>query len=545
YHVFWLVNDLPMDQFELVQSAIAKRFGADPKCKDLSRVLRVPGFWNWKHLLGAMTKIIDESGAQPDNVDAVVAEFKVTADSCPHGQSPWSEAGSRPAKLKIVSKQELILEGNRNDALTSLAGSMRARGMEADAIQAALQVHNRNRCEPPLEDAEVAVIARSVGRYKPDDRKQTNQPSCFVQKDKKPASNSMVAELLAESLCEEIAYDPFTEKWYVFVGTHFQVGSANAKSIMLDRLDEFMNPIGYSHAYANGIWALMSERNSLLLPTSYRHNNAIPFLNGILDIETNKLEPTTPENSLTWVIPHNYVETSNCTRFLEWVEDALEDKEQTELLRAFINACLIQRYDLQVFLTFLGPGGTGKSTFLRILFALLGPMNCVTTNLESMEKNQFETSRLYGKKLTAIMDAGRYIGSVDVLKSITGGDFVRYERKYHNAEEGFTYKGMVVIASNEPLASIDHTSGLSRRQVVIEFSKRFSESDRTFFEAYGGEQKILDEIPEIINWALALSADDVTNRFTNLPEKVKQSTQEALFDQNPVSDWISENLIAC
>ncbi|MGH6639247.1 MAG: DNA-primase RepB domain-containing protein, partial [Polaromonas sp.] len=42
YHVFWLVNDLPMDQFELVQSAIAKRFGADPKCKDLSRVLRVP-----------------------------------------------------------------------------------------------------------------------------------------------------------------------------------------------------------------------------------------------------------------------------------------------------------------------------------------------------------------------------------------------------------------------------------------------------------------------------------------------------------------------
>ncbi|MGH8756493.1 MAG: hypothetical protein ACREU0_11885, partial [Burkholderiales bacterium] len=137
------------------------------------------------------------------------------------------------------------------------------------------------------------------------------------------------------------------------------------------------------------------------------------------------------------------------------------------------------------------------------------------------------------------------IGSVDVLKSITGGDFVRYERKYRNAEEGFIYEGMVVIASNEPLASIDHTSGLSRRQVVIEFSKRFSESDRTFFEAYGGEQKILDEIPEIINWALALSADDVTNRFTNLPEKVKQSTQEALFDQNPVSDWISENLIAC
>ncbi|MGH8552847.1 MAG: primase alpha helix C-terminal domain-containing protein, partial [Methylococcales bacterium] len=66
-----------------------------------------------------------------------------------------------------MSKQERILEGNRNDALTSLAGSMRARGMDADAIQAALEVHNRKRCEPPLEDAEVAVIARSVARYEP------------------------------------------------------------------------------------------------------------------------------------------------------------------------------------------------------------------------------------------------------------------------------------------------------------------------------------------------------------------------------------------
>ncbi|MGH8049538.1 MAG: primase C-terminal domain-containing protein, partial [Arenimonas sp.] len=381
----------------------------------------------------AMTKIIEESGAQPDSANAVLAEFKVMTN--------------RTVKPTIVSEQELIFEGNRNDALTSLAGSMRARGMDTDAILAALQVHNQKRCEPPLEEAEVAVIARSVGRYKPDDRKQNNQPSCFVQKDKKPASNSIVAELLSESLCEAIAYDSFTGNWYVFVGTHFQVGSANAKSIMLDRLDEFMNPIGYSHAYANGIWALMSERNSLLLPQFDRQENAIPFLNGILNIETNKLEPTTPQHSLTWVIPHAYVETSNCTRFLEWAEDALGDKEQTELLRAFINACLLQRYDLQVFLTFLGPGGTGKSTFLRILFALVGPMNCVTTNLESMEKNQFETSRLHGKKLTAIMDAGRYIGSVDVLKSITGGDFVRYERKYRNAEEGFIYKGMVVIAS--------------------------------------------------------------------------------------------------
>ncbi|MGH8557509.1 MAG: primase C-terminal domain-containing protein, partial [Methylococcales bacterium] len=100
-----------------------------------------------------MTKIIEESGAQPDSANAVLAEFKVMTN--------------RTVKPTIVSEQELIFEGNRNDVLTSLAGSMRARGMDADAILAALEVHNQKRCEPPLEDAEVAVIARSVGRYAP------------------------------------------------------------------------------------------------------------------------------------------------------------------------------------------------------------------------------------------------------------------------------------------------------------------------------------------------------------------------------------------
>jgi hypothetical protein len=60
-----------------------------------------------------------------------------------------------------------ILKGERNKTLTSLAGSMRRRGMSENAILAALSEENRRRCSPPIEDDEVKQIAASVAKYTP------------------------------------------------------------------------------------------------------------------------------------------------------------------------------------------------------------------------------------------------------------------------------------------------------------------------------------------------------------------------------------------
>lgn len=60
-----------------------------------------------------------------------------------------------------------IGEGGRNDALTSLAGTMRRKGMTREAIEAALLTENANRCKPPLPEAEVRAIVASVARYEP------------------------------------------------------------------------------------------------------------------------------------------------------------------------------------------------------------------------------------------------------------------------------------------------------------------------------------------------------------------------------------------
>lgn len=62
-----------------------------------------------------------------------------------------------------------IPAGKRNQTLTSLAGTMRKRGMSQEAIFTALMVENNARCVPPLPDTDVLKISESVNRYDHDE----------------------------------------------------------------------------------------------------------------------------------------------------------------------------------------------------------------------------------------------------------------------------------------------------------------------------------------------------------------------------------------
>lgn len=76
--------------------------------------------------------------------------------------------GARPrAAVTTTTTDSAIPQGARNATLTSLAGTMRRRGMSPDAIEAALIAENV-RCNPPLPDDEVRRIAASVARYEPE-----------------------------------------------------------------------------------------------------------------------------------------------------------------------------------------------------------------------------------------------------------------------------------------------------------------------------------------------------------------------------------------
>ncbi len=354
---------------------------------------------------------------------------------------------------------------------------------------------------------------------------------------------SRVAAQFANLLKGRFAFCRESLRWHAFAETHWHA----VNGIVLDELVTRMLFAGATEGFkARTVTAILSLLTKGLLPLPESLDaRALPFLNGLLNLDARELEPITPDNAPIWCLPYAYDPGADCPTFKAWLLRAVDgDAETLEFLRAWLAALLTGRADLQKFLHLLGPGGTGKGAFTRLAELLVGKHNATITDLRNLEQNRFETAALYGKRLVCITDTSKYGGSVDVFKALTGQDSLRLERKHQQQGATFRFGGLVLLASNEALQTTDYTSALERRRLTVEFTRLVSDAERADWNARGGEDAILHpELPGVANWVLALSRDEVTRRLTNQPRRVVRSNREALRNNNPVADWLIENTI--
>jgi hypothetical protein len=106
--------------------------------------------------------------ASPSEIEGKVYQWEASSDPV-DGVAPvaipsdWFAAFEQTKKTTATNVN--LIQGNRNDGLTSLAGFMRHGGMTESEILAALCVANETRCEVPLPSSEIHQIARSVAQY--------------------------------------------------------------------------------------------------------------------------------------------------------------------------------------------------------------------------------------------------------------------------------------------------------------------------------------------------------------------------------------------
>jgi putative DNA primase/helicase len=364
-------------------------------------------------------------------------------------------------------------------------------------------------------------------------------------KDKPPTLvvDSVAASRLAGFMRGTFALNAEAGVWHQFTGTHWQAAHQSLIDEIVTRaMFTACGEVGFKSGYLNSVGTIIRRGN--LLPMPEIQQGRLPFQNGLLDLFTRELAPITADNADSWCIPHDYRADGEKPVFDAWLDKATEsDIGKQQMLRAFIAAALTGRADLQKFVYMRGPGGTGKSTFMRLLQVILGRGNCVTTDLKNLEQNRFETSRLYGRRLVVITDTDKYGGSVNVLKALTGQDPLRNEQKHIQQNGTFIFGGMVLMAGNETLQATDYTSGLGRRMLVIEFDRVIEPKEKRAFLAAGGEDQLHREVPAIINWALELDRDQVAAFFMHPPESIQKSTFDAATDQNPLLGWITSNLV--
>jgi len=94
---------------------------------------------------------------ESDDIDAPIADLPAKAIAA---------ITSRPeAVAEKGGRTRQIREGNRDNQLTSLAGSFRRQGFEGEVIHTALTAVNDSHCRPPLPQSAVDKIVRSIMTY--------------------------------------------------------------------------------------------------------------------------------------------------------------------------------------------------------------------------------------------------------------------------------------------------------------------------------------------------------------------------------------------
>ena len=134
FHVYWQVDDCPLDQFERVQRALARRFGGDPSVHDLPRVLRVPGFL---HCKGEPFRCIRSTVSDDARLTALAEIVGALGLQSPQEPGRTASNGDPDTELR-----RHVINGDAGQvypALLSLAARYIGRGMDPGDAIAALQ----------------------------------------------------------------------------------------------------------------------------------------------------------------------------------------------------------------------------------------------------------------------------------------------------------------------------------------------------------------------------------------------------------------------
>ena len=428
-----------------------------------------------------------------------------------------------------VSKKELVyqaietstatvFEGNRNNHLTSLAGTLRRKGMGESVIVAALMAENEANCEPPLEEGEVRAIARSIGKYEP-------APTSLLPFHLNDVGN---AERLATLFGKDLRYCPEWKQWFlydgywkediegdIYVNARATIEAFRNEAMQLEDNKQLLNFIARSGNH-NKLEAMIAQAKTLGeygIPRKARgwdsDSSLICLKNVTIDSHLEEphkaLEIREHRRSdyITKQLPVSYDEAADCPKWLSFLQDIIPDDETRAFIQRAVGYSLTGSTKEDVLFSLHGSGSNGKSTFIQTISTLLGDYAKTIQPETIMKKDRrsamnTEIASICGARLvkTAELDEGKRL-SESLVKQLTGGDTISTRHLFgRDFEYEPTYK--LWISTNHKPKIYGNDDGIWRRICLIPFEVTISHEKKDI----ALEEKLLKELPGIFNWAL-------------------------------------------
>jgi P4 family phage/plasmid primase-like protien len=269
----------------------------------------------------------------------------------------------------------------------------------------------------------------------------------------------------------------------------------------------------------------------------------INVLNGVLDVNTRRLEPHTPDFLSPVQIPVTYDPAACCPHWDEFVASSFP--ADTAAIAWEIPAWLITPdTSIQKAVLLTGDGANGKSTYLAAVLAFIGRRNASAVSLHKLEADRFSVSRLVGRLANVCPDLpSTDLTSTSVFKAITGGDAMVAERKFEQAFEFVPY-ARLLFSANFPPKSQDASPAFFRRWLVVPFEKTFVEGAPGTMSRGELDAMLADpaELSGVLNKALLALAAIRKHGFSD-----SESTRRAMDDfrqtTDPLAVWLDRNTL--
>ena len=256
--------------------------------------------------------------------------------------------------------------------------------------------------------------------------------------------------------------------------------------------------------------------------------------NGALEISTRTLRDHSPEDYATAGLEFDYDPAADAPVFRAVLDQAVPDA--VPLIQEFIGYCLTTDTSLEKSLWFKGPRGSGKSTVIEGIQAMLGPRAGVL-GLAEIENSSFALSVIPGKTLlTSTEQPAAYLKSTHVIDALISGEPLNIDRKYKESER---YKPLakLIWAMNEAPRIASTQGGIFRRVLLIEFPKLASTPNPQIKEA------IKTEGAGILNFALD-GLERLRERGSlEIPESVQAATEGWIQSNDIPATFVEEECI--
>jgi putative DNA primase/helicase len=456
---------------------------------------------------------------------------------------------------------ERIPSGKRNDALTSLGGTMRRRGMGEAEILAALQVANEQRCQPPLEAEEVEKIAASVARYAPADnvvRISVNGHGSAPPAQGYNLTDLGNAERFVRDHGEDVRYCYPWRKWLVWTGTRwerddtgkvYKLAKETVRAIYReasDAEDEDRRKALAKHATqseAEPKIRAMLELAKSEAPISPDTLDADPWLfnttNGTIDLRTGALREHRREDLITKLAPVEYAPTATAPTWEAFLERVLPGEDlRTFVQRAAGYSATGDTSEQCMFINH-GTGANGKSTFQETISAALGDYAMRTPTEMLLAKRSDgvpnDVARLKGSRFVSASETeeGRRLAE-SRIKDLTGQDTItaRFMRA-----EWFDFEPVhkLWLSTNHKPEIRGTDAAIWRRIRLVPWTVSIppAEQDRKHPE------KLRAELPGVLAW-IVQGCLEWRHKGLQAPEEVRRATVEYRAEMDVVGAFLAE-----